>query len=267
MNSSFIPPSRRLSVFKNSSWKLIKNENLRKKSTVQVLCSSHLSGEQVLCCCQVDVHPCSSSMRATALERSRGTEHNSWDFQRQQSPFKHTSDAGIPLLPRAIVPAEGSLTQLEGWQSIPAAPAAARSHKEPRQTSSGTAEELLDQSWAHPAVLKLRRSNSQRNIQTTAAPLRSTQTGITSFTLSTWLENRPSDRAWIHFGIYSIKLHLFAVWKENFHTSMPHVLLSTAPAVFPGNGGEIKPLKLRSGMPTWIKPHRPKCFLSVLHIP
>lgn len=172
-------------MFKNSSWKLIKNENLRKKSTVQVLCSSHLSSEQVLCCCQVDVHPCSSSMRATTLERSRGTEHNSWDFQRQQSPFKHTSDAGIPLLPRAIVPAEGSLTQLEGWQSIPAAPAAARSHKEPRQTSSGTAEELLDQSLAHPAVLKLRRSNSQRNIQTTAAPLRSTQTGITSFTLST----------------------------------------------------------------------------------
>lgn len=74
-------PSRRLSVFKNSSWKLIKDKKLRKKSTVQVLCSSHLSGEQVLCCCQLaDVHPCSSSMRVIALERSRGKEHHSWDL-------------------------------------------------------------------------------------------------------------------------------------------------------------------------------------------
>lgn len=227
-------PSRRLSEFQNSCWKLIKDKNLRTKSTVQVLCSSHLPGEQVLCCCQVaDVHPRS--------------------FQRQQSSLKHTSDAGIPFLPRAIVPAEGFLTKLEGWQSIPAAPEVARSHKELRQTSSGTAKELLGPSC---------RNNSQRNIQPTAAPLRSPQTGITSSSFSSWLENRPSERAWIHPSIYSIKFHFFAIWKKNFH-----VAISTAPAVFPGNGGEIKPLKLCSGMPTWIKPHRPKCFLSVLHIP
>lgn len=121
--------------------------------------------------------------------------------------------------------------------------------------------------WLHPAAPELCRNNSQRNIQPTAAPLRSPQTGITSFSFSSWLENRPSERAWIHPSIYSIKFHFFAIWKKNFHMAMPSSLLSTAPAVFPGNGGEIKPSKLCSGMPTWIKPNRPKCFLSVFHIP
>lgn len=110
-----------------------------------------------------------------------------------------------------------------GSWKVGKAPGAARSHKELCQTSPGTAEELLDQSWAHPAVPKLCRSNSQRSIQTTAVPLRSTQTGITSFTLSTWLENRPSERAWIHLGIYSIKFHLFAIWKESFQLPCPPV--------------------------------------------
>lgn len=74
-NGSQLYPSRRLSGLKKQCWELIKDKNQRKKSTAQVLWRSHLPGEQVLCCCQVpDIHPCSASMRVTALERSRGKD-------------------------------------------------------------------------------------------------------------------------------------------------------------------------------------------------
>lgn len=56
-------------------------------------------------------------------------------------------------------------------------------------------------------------------------------------------------------ALYSIKIQLFAIWKEHFHASVPSSLPSIAPAAFFRHGGEIKPasyqtLKLCSGMPT-----------------
>lgn len=39
---------------------------------------------------------------------------------------------------------------------------------------------------------------------------------------------------------YSIKIHLFTIWKEHFHASVPSSLPSIAPAVFCRHSGEIK---------------------------